>query len=123
MAHQVNAVHACYELLEGNVALLRLRPFLPFRRQDAALNRDDATFEIDQVAVGRWDVRLPAVRWRFAWRCCQVMIDFILRQRQPGTSCYGANSCGLRMSRDDVQSRLFRDRATDWVPGHVCGDY
>jgi predicted glycogen debranching enzyme len=39
MPHQRNTTCLRYEIKSGSPALIRLRPFLPFRRQDAALRR------------------------------------------------------------------------------------
>ncbi len=55
MPHQQNTLYLRYEVLEGERATIRLRPFLPFRRQDAAFTRNDAGFDVRSVNHGRWE--------------------------------------------------------------------
>jgi predicted glycogen debranching enzyme len=57
MPHQRNTACLRYEILRGPAAVIRIRPFMPFRRQDAPLQRPGSVeFVVDAAADG--DVRI-----------------------------------------------------------------
>lgn len=60
MPHQRNATLLRYEILSGPPALVRIRPFLPFRRQDAQLRQPGyGRFQVTQAERGVVQVSLP----------------------------------------------------------------
>lgn len=102
MPHLRNTVCVRYRLLVGNAISMRIRPFLPLRRQDAALGKTHATqLEVNtdsgQVCVCRKDTSLkvhmalrPAATVATAFVSApQEAVDQLLRREQVrGYPCY-----------------------------------
>lgn len=60
MPHLRNTVQIRYRLLQGEPVLLKLRPFLPMRRQDAELGRPDAPVaKVQSISTDKIEVSQP----------------------------------------------------------------
>jgi predicted glycogen debranching enzyme len=88
MPHQRNTVFIRYEITQGPPALLRLRPFLPFRRQDAPLQKPGygsfavAISEDDSCRIGLVDHELS-----LAMRVLPVAASFTAESMED-TACW-----------------------------------
>jgi predicted glycogen debranching enzyme len=102
MPHQRNTTCLRYEITRGPPALIRLRPFLPFRRQDAPLRRPVGTpFEVTVGDDGACRVclayselqlvmRLPPERAAFVAAPMEEPDSWLWREELRGYECYEA---------------------------------
>lgn len=102
MPHQRNTACLRYEITEGSGALIRLRPFLPFRRQDAPFQRPGygsfavAISEDDSCRVGLVDhelslaMRVLPVGAAFTVDQLEEPAALLWREQQRGYDCQEA---------------------------------
>ena len=101
MPHQRNTTCLRYEILRGPPARIRLRPFLPFRRQDAPL-RDPGYghFEVAPAADGACRVSLPGCELWLAMRVLPGGASFVMDATEaPAT----------RLSREEMRGYECRE--------------
>jgi predicted glycogen debranching enzyme len=95
MPHLRNTVHVQYRLLEGGPVVLKLRPFMPLRRQDAELGKPDAAApEVHSHSPDKFEVSLTSknlsLRLWFAQQPVkyvaeqQAVTDLLLREKTRG---------------------------------------
>ena len=78
MPHQRNTACLRYEIKRGPSARIRLRPFLPFRRQDAALQRPGyGRFAVGIAEDGACRIALAESELWFAMRLLPGKADFV----------------------------------------------
>jgi len=95
MPHLHNTVHIHYRLLQGGPVVLKLRPFLPLRRQDAELGKPTDVMPVvnsiaaDKVEISQVDKHLLLQLWfvrqslKFVAEA-QMVTDYLLREKARG---------------------------------------
>lgn len=97
MPHLRNSLHVRYRLLEGEALTLKLRPFMPFRRQDAELVKLEGlplevrATDLDRVEVSQGNTELLLRMW-FTNGAMQYVpaeqaaSDWLLREKTRGNA-------------------------------------